>query len=88
MTILGRCSDTPMREQFGLPVVFLLLAGAVVLGCDMIARPKRHFRGYIGGEMHRELKEIEIQLLGALIIAGGCWAMYQIIMEVWITCFR
>jgi hypothetical protein len=53
-----------MRERIGLPLVFLCLLGAVVLGFDMIARPQRHLRGYTGGEMHRELKKTEIQILG------------------------
>ena len=87
MTLFGRCSDTPMRERIGLLVIFLLL-GAVVPGCDMVARPKRHFRGYVGGEMHRELKDAEIQLLGVVVIAGVSWAIYEFITGVWISCFK
>jgi hypothetical protein len=76
-----------MRERIGLPVIFLILLGAVVLGLHLIFRPKRHLRGYIGGEMYRELKETEIQILGALVTAGACWAIYQFVMEIWANCF-
>ena len=87
ITIFGRCADSPLRERIGLPIIFLCLVGAVVLGFDVIIRPKRHLRGYIGGEMYRDLKETEIQILGALVIGGACWAIYHFVVEVRASCF-
>lgn len=87
ITIFGRCADSPLREQIGLPIFLLCLLGAVVLGFDMIIRPKRHLRGYIGGEMYRKLEETEIQILGALVIGGACWLIYQFVVEVRASCF-
>jgi len=76
-----------MRERLGMLLVLFCLCGAVVLGLDMILRPERHLRGYIGGEMHRDLRKTEIQILGVLVIAGGSWAVCHLIWAIWTTCF-
>jgi hypothetical protein len=86
MTILGRCADSLLRERIGLPIVFLCLVGAVVLGFHMIVRRARHLRGHIGGEIHRDLKETEIQMLGVLVIGGASWAIYEFVVEFLASC--
>ena len=87
ITLFGRCADLPIRERIGLPIVFLCLVGAVALGLDMVIRPRQHLRGYGGGEMLRDLKETEIQMLGALVIGGACWAIYRFVIDVCASCF-
>lgn len=89
MGILGCCFQSPMRERIGVPVLFLLLLGAVVLGLDMIAHPRRHMNAFSrsGGEMLRELRETEMQILGLLVIGGACWALYRLVTDVWSNCF-
>lgn len=85
MSVFGHCANSPVHERIGLPIVFLCLVGAVALG--LVIRPERHLRGYVGGEMHRDLRGTEVQILGALVIGGACWAIYGFVVEVWTSCF-
>ena len=86
-TILGGCSSAPMREKIGLPMVFLFIVGMVALGIDMIFRPRQHLRGYVGGQIYRELKELQIQILGGFLAVAGSGAVYGFALEVWTNCF-
>ncbi len=89
MRILGHCGDAPLRERIGVIGVLIFLLGMVAVGVDMIFHPRRHMNGYLrsGGEMLREWNELQIRILGLVIVCGGSWVVYYFCSEIWRSCF-
>jgi len=89
-TFLGKCAIFPIKDLVAGPVGALVLLGLIGLGLDMIVSPRRHVPGHMrsGGEMLREWNELQIQILGLLLIFGAGWGVYRLGVSVWSTCLH
>ncbi len=87
--LLWPCSTLPTRERIGLPIGILVLLVFVAFGIDAIVHPKRHMNGYLrrGGDMVRELNEVQVQLCGFVFACASVWILYELVRGAWATCF-
>jgi hypothetical protein len=87
--LVGSCGSLPLRERVGLPIAILVLLVFAGVGIDSVVHPARHMNAYQkrGGDMLRDLGEMQVQLGGVVFTAIVAWALYQLAQSIWSKCF-